>query len=660
MKYLILSFLVALVAGAIFLTTHSPFHVSASNLASAYPRVASIYSKADENSDAGKKNIAKYNLYVSDMTWWGLLCGGDFNCLGHGSMTTGQYFKFLNPNQVDLMYQHSIFSEGWSAPADGRGYIIGTKPYYFDLRWILTYAGSTLSSDITSSATSIPVNDISKFHIGDNAIVGGVANQSNPEMVKVTAIKTGVGAAGILTVNRAQFSENGTFPAIVHSSGDFVRPTAYGFNSQDLITFNMTSQCQVSNINPDFGPETYNQFQASFWAAKIANDPLYSNLDGVFLDNFVSLPGQILNNPTQIDYENQNVATDPTTGDNYFKAGMTDNAAQMRSALPNKIVLANVGASAADNGQYLNGGMVEGVDQSGKNCFVGDQNCDPTTFYNSWESNGFGPPAFIYNGSDSTGGNVSAAQTNYQVMRYLLTKTLLNNGYFTYDEFLANGGHQTEWWYDEYDNAGQGAGYLGNSLGGATQVSAGVWRRDFDNGIALNNDNSTSQTVDLGGNFQKIHGTQDPVTNDGSIVSSVTLKPKDGIILLRTSLSPTPTPTATATPAPTPTPTPTALPTPTPTPDTTAPAVSITSPQNGASVFKNSTININANASDNVGVTRVEFYVDSSLTCTDTATPYSCSWHVPAPKGRTYTLSAKAFDGAGNFANSFTVSVTAK
>jgi len=57
--------------------------------------------------------------------------------------------------------------------------------------------------------------------------------------------------------------------------------------------------------------------------------------------------------------------------------------------------------------------------------------------------------------------------------------------------------------------------------------------------------------------------------------------------------------------------------------DSVAPTVSITSPANGAIVARRSTITITATASDNVGVTRVEFLVDGALQCTDTTAPYS-------------------------------------
>jgi len=82
--------------------------------------------------------------------------------------------------------------------------------------------------------------------------------------------------------------------------------------------------------------------------------------------------------------------------------------------------------------------------------------------------------------------------------------------------------------------------------------------------------------------------------------------------------------------------------------DNIAPTVSITNPADGATVARKSNVTITANATDNVGVARVEFLVNGNLQCTDTAAPYSCVWRVPNPMNRTHTIQARAFDAAGN------------
>jgi serine protease len=90
--------------------------------------------------------------------------------------------------------------------------------------------------------------------------------------------------------------------------------------------------------------------------------------------------------------------------------------------------------------------------------------------------------------------------------------------------------------------------------------------------------------------------------------------------------------------------------------DTTAPATSITSPANGATV--SGTISVAASASDNIGVTKVEFYLNGTLAATDTSSPYSWSWNTTAVANGSHTLSSKAYDAAGNIGTSSNVTVT--
>jgi subtilisin family serine protease len=90
--------------------------------------------------------------------------------------------------------------------------------------------------------------------------------------------------------------------------------------------------------------------------------------------------------------------------------------------------------------------------------------------------------------------------------------------------------------------------------------------------------------------------------------------------------------------------------------DTTPPTTSITSPANGATV--SGTINVTANASDNVGVTRVELYIDGVLRGTDTSSPYSIAWDTTTVSNGGHSLQTRAFDAAGNSGSSSTVNVT--
>ena len=90
--------------------------------------------------------------------------------------------------------------------------------------------------------------------------------------------------------------------------------------------------------------------------------------------------------------------------------------------------------------------------------------------------------------------------------------------------------------------------------------------------------------------------------------------------------------------------------------DTTPPTTSITSPANGATV--SGTVTVSANASDNVGVSRVELYVDGGLVGSDTTAPYQIAWNTATASNGGHALQTRAFDAAGNMGSSATVNVT--
>lgn len=89
--------------------------------------------------------------------------------------------------------------------------------------------------------------------------------------------------------------------------------------------------------------------------------------------------------------------------------------------------------------------------------------------------------------------------------------------------------------------------------------------------------------------------------------------------------------------------------------DTTAPTVTLTAPANGATV--GDTVNVSASASDNVGVSKVDFYAGNTLIGSDTSGPYSIPWSTGQYANGTYTLIAKAYDMALNQTTSNTVNV---
>lgn len=121
---------------------------------------------------------------------------------------------------------------------------------------------------------------------------------------------------------------------------------------------------------------------------------------------------------------------------------------------------------------------------------------------------------------------------DYRAMRFGLTSALLEDGYYSFD--FGNQDHGQMWQYDEYDID------LGNpiaestSLMGNTSYTPDVWQREYEHGLSIVNSTKDTKTVSLGGEYEKIHGIQDPVTNDGSIISNVVVDGYDGLVLLKT------------------------------------------------------------------------------------------------------------------------------
>lgn len=149
--------------------------------------------------------------------------------------------------------------------------------------------------------------------------------------------------------------------------------------------------------------------------------------------------------------------------------------------------------------------------------------------YFSTERAGFSPRFNIVNSDTDNTGNFRS----YSAMRFGLTSTLLANGYFNFDYGTQDRSFTP--YYDEYEVS------LGRPVGSAfnlsdakkSSVTLGLWRRDFEKGTALVNSSTVTRTYVLPGDFETVHGSQDPYTNNGRVVSRVTIPPLDGQILLR-------------------------------------------------------------------------------------------------------------------------------
>jgi hypothetical protein len=127
-------------------------------------------------------------------------------------------------------------------------------------------------------------------------------------------------------------------------------------------------------------------------------------------------------------------------------------------------------------------------------------------------------------------GRDDEARTDFAAMRLGLAVALLGDGYFAYDNGVF--GHYVAWWYDEYDGAGRGTGWLGDPAGPPAR-SGGAWLRRFTHGLAIANPTDAAIRVPVPAGYRKLRGRQDPVHNDGGAVSGAVVVPaRDGYLLV--------------------------------------------------------------------------------------------------------------------------------
>ena len=90
--------------------------------------------------------------------------------------------------------------------------------------------------------------------------------------------------------------------------------------------------------------------------------------------------------------------------------------------------------------------------------------------------------------------------------------------------------------------------------------------------------------------------------------------------------------------------------------DIIPPSVAISSPVNGT--YVSGTVLVHGIATDNVGVSKIQFYANGVLLSTATASPFAFSWSTSGQSNGLHTLTVRAYDAAGNSSSaSVTVNV---
>lgn len=618
----------------------------------------------------------------------------DWVILGPWAVEFIPNLRTLNPdillltstNACELSYNAAPDAEPWENEA-----VLKIPP-----EWFLTQVGSTLTEPVDATTTMFHVAAVTAtdgvevyelFVPGDTALIAG-------ESVLIEAVDAD---ARTLTVRRGYVR-----PAASHAAGERIAAHVTFWPNSWML--NVSTLCPTATVSTTVGAEIWADYNA-----RVAADLVQAaDWDGILLDRSDADESWIIGNSTArtLDPDQSNtLLTDYAAFDAAWNAGIRRYEQALREAVdPETIIFVNWGMANYD---LLNGNNFE--------AFPLD---DGRSYGASWLQTVFGPApqgSYMEWLAQARDPNLTMIETyeddgspdpdddgeydnpvddpdfvpNYRKMRFGLTTALLGDGFFSYEINTNGHGSLGLLWFDEYDNAGVGRGYLRrprgdayrllptlttpNLLGDGTfeegvegwdlwaddgyaataaqdtttaaegnasarvevtksqgvdwrvefskapveilsgteytlsfwaradaprtigawvqktsepwtgyleleeieltprwteyhvsdvalggDVEAGlylglgattgtvwlddvrlqegsreVWRRDYDGGVVLVNATSTTQTLELGGRYRKIQGTQVSEINDGSVVTQITLPPLDGLIVLR-------------------------------------------------------------------------------------------------------------------------------
>ncbi|HKS54415.1 MAG TPA: putative glycoside hydrolase [Steroidobacteraceae bacterium] len=293
-------------------------------------------------------------------------------------------------------------------------------------------------------------------------------------------------------------------------------------------TLKLVNISRFAKENNGAGPLTYSR-----WVAQWFVDNYYTpnpSIDGIYVDgvNWRPPANAASGDPTLAGDWDRDGTVDLGTREDvaqWFRRGFLDWFNTLGAGMPNtKLKFANVarwgqttGGDNAELAEYYNsvhGGVLEQIigGDSAVETWGGWLRMMET--YRKIMTTMTGPRLAMFGHRLDT----PQAVTQLQEMRYGLTSCLMDDGY--YSPYINTYGSTP--WMAEFDvNLGQAT----TAPPIAEWNTQHVWRRDFANGIAIvNPDGNGTKTVTVGAGFKKI---------DGTVVTSVTLPQRDGIILLR-------------------------------------------------------------------------------------------------------------------------------
>jgi hypothetical protein len=301
--------------------------------------------------------------------------------------------------------------------------------------------------------------------------------------------------------------------------------TAPGSTAKILSQYGVQTGKSVYQINNTlFTPKDSDGRQEWEWQARWAIDVYMKpnpSLDGFFEDNVFYQPR------VAGDWNRDGTIDTPAAAYKWLQEGYRARFALLHKLMPGKLVIGNIADIGKKDAEIstlkgaLDGGVIEGLLGS---------SYSPEKFAGGWPDmmrhyrktmDAIAEPKLVLF-------HMQGSPTDYQALRYGLASCLLDDGYFAFTD--TDKGYGSVTWFDEFDAK------LGKAIAppALTAWQKGVFRRDFENGIALVNPKGNGvQDVVLESGFKHLAGKQAPDINDGKPVTKVHLLDRDGIVLIR-------------------------------------------------------------------------------------------------------------------------------
>ncbi len=340
--------------------------------------------------------------------------------------------------------------------------------------WFLTQVGSTLTGPVNATTTTFHVAAVTATDGAEvyDLFVPGDTVLIEDESVYVESVDAN---ARTLTVQRGYVR-----PAAAHDAD--TRLAAHVTFWPNSWMLNVSTLCPTATVSTTVGAEIWADYNARVAAGLVDA----ADWDGILLDRSDADESWVIGNSTArtLDPDQSNtLLTDYGAFDAAWNAGIRRYEQALRDAVGREtIIFANWGMANYD---LLNGNNFEGFPLD-----------DGRSYGMPWQQTVFGPApqgSYMEWLAQAQDPNLTMIETyeddgspdpdgdgvydnpaddpdfvpNYRKMRFGLTTALLGDGFFSYEINTNGHGSLGLLWFDEYDNAGAGRGYLDQPCGDA-------------------------------------------------------------------------------------------------------------------------------------------------------------------------------------------------